>query len=378
MSIVNHKKFLITCLFFLFAGSVYSETQPENESDQNPKTRKLTNTEKRLPLAGFVPGLGQALLGNYGSAAVQFSLFSASVYAADQYRRSKDYIQEKDRIVKFDPVKYFFAMEIRNRGLDYLPYPLLTESAWSRDSRVFREANLYYNFEKNQVNYYELSPFLKYGKEYGRTNFTTQAAWSSKHAALEVMMYSVYSTYGDVSGHGQSFQELALSPFYLKGLTDYRVWIPAIVHAILSNNMHYYGESIVPEGQKAPFLTVYGLTGVVGAPIAEEAFFRGYLNPLYADLMDHHPGILVSSAVFGLMHYPDQGLNGAISATSVGIYNSYLTESYHGDLRPAILVHMLTNLVGIYYGSKHLHEDPIAAKGSMEVHIMQPFYMMSF
>lgn len=86
------------------------------------------------------------------------------------------------------------------------------------------------------------------------------------------------------------------------------------------------------------------LTLVVIAPVAEEILFRGYL---LGKLRNHAPtwvAILVSSALFGLVHF-----NASVSIDTfvLGIVLAWMRIKT-GSLWPAILIHMIKNGLAFY------------------------------
>jgi uncharacterized protein len=63
---------------------------------------------------------------------------------------------------------------------------------------------------------------------------------------------------------------------------------------------------------------------IVGSGFGEETLFRGYLFERFGKLLGAGAGakvatVLLTSALFGLVHYPDQGLAGAQQATITGL-----------------------------------------------------------
>jgi CAAX protease family protein len=65
-------------------------------------------------------------------------------------------------------------------------------------------------------------------------------------------------------------------------------------------------------------------TMVIGAGFGEETVFRGFLFERFGKLLGHGVGariliVLLTAAVFALMHYSDQGLAGAEQATISGL-----------------------------------------------------------
>jgi len=64
---------------------------------------------------------------------------------------------------------------------------------------------------------------------------------------------------------------------------------------------------------------------IVGAGFAEETVFRGFLFERLGKLLGQRPWakatiLLITSLLFGLVHYPGQGLYGALQALFVGLF----------------------------------------------------------
>ena len=86
------------------------------------------------------------------------------------------------------------------------------------------------------------------------------------------------------------------------------------------------------------------LTTVVVAPILEEILFRGILQESLTRKYGPWRGILIASAIFGIVHgIPQQALNAFFVGAMIGfIY--YKTQS----LIPCILIHALNNAVSYF------------------------------
>lgn len=99
-----------------------------------------------------------------------------------------------------------------------------------------------------------------------------------------------------------------------------------------------YAESTVPKDARSAFLVA-----VVAAPIGEELLFRGYLGPWL--------GTTISSALFAAVHLRSFKNVGFWKITSVapyfviGVVLCEVTQTV--GLVPAVIVHMLNNLLGV-------------------------------
>ena len=76
----------------------------------------------------------------------------------------------------------------------------------------------------------------------------------------------------------------------------------------------------------------------LGAPVTEELFFRGLLTSRF--------GILVSSAVFGLMHFAYGSMVEVVGAFLIGIVLA-ATFKQSKSITPCILAHMAYNALAI-------------------------------
>ena len=87
------------------------------------------------------------------------------------------------------------------------------------------------------------------------------------------------------------------------------------------------------------------ITLVVIAPVAEEVLFRGYL---YGKLKKYVPvwaAILITSALFGLIHGT---WNVAVDTFALSIILCLLREST-GGIWASILLHMIKNGIAFYF-----------------------------
>jgi membrane protease YdiL (CAAX protease family) len=96
---------------------------------------------------------------------------------------------------------------------------------------------------------------------------------------------------------------------------------------------------------------------VVGAGFGEETLFRGFMFERLRRLLGTHAWaqltiLLVTSLLFGLGHYADQGLPGTQQAIIVGIVYGAI-YLYTKSLYPVMIVHVAFNLAAwwlIYHG----------------------------
>lgn len=96
----------------------------------------------------------------------------------------------------------------------------------------------------------------------------------------------------------------------------------------------------VQSASGARIALAFALIGVAG-PVAEELFFRGYMQTRLRERWGAWPAILIASAAFGLLH---MDLAQGITAGALGIYMGWAVE-VTGSIRPAIFAHVANNVV---------------------------------
>lgn len=86
--------------------------------------------------------------------------------------------------------------------------------------------------------------------------------------------------------------------------------------------------------------TVFLLFGALGAPIAEEIFFRGFLFGLFKGAGHVALGMVVSALLFAAVHFSD-----AYNVPAIGLYGILLAMMYHhtGSLLAPIAAHCVNN-----------------------------------
>jgi membrane protease YdiL (CAAX protease family) len=84
---------------------------------------------------------------------------------------------------------------------------------------------------------------------------------------------------------------------------------------------------------------------VVGgmAPIGEELFFRGFMQPRLRRVWRAGPAILATALAFGLIHGEPTH---AVLATVLGLYLGVIAERA-GSVRPAVVCHVANNTVSV-------------------------------
>jgi len=96
----------------------------------------------------------------------------------------------------------------------------------------------------------------------------------------------------------------------------------------------------MPLATKAVFLVF----GTLGAPLAEELFFRGYMFGKFQQAGYVPFGILISSLLFGVVHFSDP-----YNVPAICLYGIVLATLYHrtGSLLSSIVAHAVNNGIAI-------------------------------
>ncbi len=83
--------------------------------------------------------------------------------------------------------------------------------------------------------------------------------------------------------------------------------------------------------------------GAILAPLVEEIFFRGFLFQGFRARYGWVPGLLLSSAIFGLAHLDPVAL---IPTFILGCVLAYLYQRSN-SIWPSVSLHVLVNTVGL-------------------------------
>lgn len=119
---------------------------------------------------------------------------------------------------------------------------------------------------------------------------------------------------------------------------------------ILIHNLVLYGLGIRTQGEeikqlfemlKSPFW--FFLVGAILAPLVEEIFFRGFLFQGFRARYGWVPGMLLSSAIFGLAHLDPAAL---IPTFILGCLLAFLYQRTN-SVWPGVIMHMLVNSFGL-------------------------------
>jgi membrane protease YdiL (CAAX protease family) len=97
----------------------------------------------------------------------------------------------------------------------------------------------------------------------------------------------------------------------------------------------------VLEGAVGPELFAAVVVFGIIAGIAEELFFRGYMQTRLTQAWGPRHGVLVTAACFGVLHVDVSGIHMAV-AFAMGLYLGFLVERT-GSVLPAIVCHVMNN-----------------------------------
>ena len=89
---------------------------------------------------------------------------------------------------------------------------------------------------------------------------------------------------------------------------------------------------------------VASVYAVLGAPILEEALFRGFMLPVMIERLGRWPGILMNAGLFGLVHAADPWA--IVPVMGVGVMAAWLKDR-SGGLGAGILFHSANNLCAL-------------------------------
>ena len=184
--------------FYLSSDEIEEQTSIRNSRDLEVQK---SNWGKPLPpdspnpraaaFLGIIPGLGQAYLGNPGTAGFQMGLFLGINRTRSYMVHQPDYIKLKDRNVDFDLFDAYLGTSLQRNNSVYTDLPLISETQYDRTLRLFSNKAIA-----------ELNPYIKYGP-YERTNKSSFVADNLSNPELSVILYSVYSSYRDAGGLGE-------------------------------------------------------------------------------------------------------------------------------------------------------------------------------
>lgn len=261
-----------------------------------PGGAAAVNPELNAVASALLPGLGQAVNGDFVEGGLQFG---ASVVLATNYVR----LIEDERFIEFDD-----RVDERNKLI--------------------------------------------------RTNRTTFEATLYGAALVNLSFYSAFGAYRDarlkLNNEGyetpaptESLAELAAAPFNPEYLARPTTWVPLIfplLFALTKPDDDRYlfqpDNTISRDELRIGYAGVHEMVAV-----GEEAFFRGILNNGFSSSLGEAYGLGVSSALFGLAHDGSPGQSSALGAGLFGLYVGYLQQLNGYRIGQGVAIHFWWNLL---------------------------------
>jgi membrane protease YdiL (CAAX protease family) len=326
---------------------------------------------------GFVPGLGQFLLGNEITGSLQLGLFLGFLGSSISMTNRPDYIQPDQRKIDFKLEDAIIADYLEKNNLLYKDYPFLSESQYDRIYRMIQYKKLI-----------EINPLLEYGS-YERMTYATAGNELLAQSAQHVLFYSVYSSYRDAGGikppsmNQETYLDLVIAPFQPKYIFNRYFWIPmGILLALTGYETSHPPKNpqwtlLYPGMKRSGFMNFYITTISFNAGVSEEAFFRGFLNHFLVKEMGLEIGIASSSLIFGLAHLGN-GLGNVLFATLGGLYFGYIHYKENWDIRQGIAVHFWWDVIVFASNLRYMKEDKNVLKNQKEIHFMPIYYQFKF
>ena len=99
-------------------------------------------------------------------------------------------------------------------------------------------------------------------------------------------------------------------------------------------------------------LRIISLLAIFVAPVVEEIFFRGFMQPALIKSIGTYAGIFATALIFGLSHAQYLDYNVALVAVTVIGLVLGTTRYYTGSVMPGIVAHLLNN----FFAALSLHQ----------------------
>jgi len=245
--------------------------------------------ELRAAASLFVPGLGQALNGDYVEGGAQFGLFLVLDRQYQVLINQPDYINPNDRTDS-------------NRNITI--------------NRTSFDADLYAT---------------------ALTDLPFYSAFSAYRDARQLSANQGYST----PAPQETLDQAAVAPFQWEYLKRPTAWIPALI-ALGSALVPPTGSSYLyrPERGLTRTEMTFGFAGQFEmVAVGEESFFRGVLNNGFSSAFGENWGLAGSSVVFGLAHAGVGAQATPFEATVFGAYLGWLQQRNDYDIREGVAIH---------------------------------------
>jgi hypothetical protein len=248
-------------------------------------------------LSVIIPGWGQATQGEYTTAAAHFSLFAASLAAANHYQHKPDFLSDDDR--------FQHEREIINQSTLRRDFAL----------RVAGDTALYSSFAA-----------YRGGRSRDTRPYRTPAPT-------------------------ETLSQLAVAPFKWEYLSRPTTFIPLGLQLVAAAS-DKYGVYRAPD-VTTNALYAYELTANEFTAVGEEGFFRGFLNNELSDRWGNGWGLFGSSAIFGLAHTGQGQTANVFQAGLAGAYLGWVQQRNNFQIGEGVAIHYWVNVIAGIAAIRH-------------------------
>jgi uncharacterized protein len=240
----------------------------------------------------LLPGLGQALQGDWRTGGAHFGVFAASLGTALHYEDKPDFLQD----------------DVRYKDDDR---ELINQTTLRRDFalRLATDTALYSSFAA-----------YRDGRERNNRGYRTPVP-------------------------KESLSDLSLSPFRWGYLSRPTTYVPLAIGAIAAfggkGGYGIYRHDDVSKGD----LHFYNFVANEFTAVGEEAFFRGVLNNELSSRWGNKWGLASSSALFGLAHTGQGNTANAFQAALAGAYLGWVHQRNEFEVGEGVAIHYWWNVI---------------------------------
>ena len=244
----------------------------------------------------LLPGVGQALNGDYPEAAAHFATYMALTNNYFIREEKPEFLLPEDRIDDENKVIY--------------------------TNRTTFEADLFLTWAFNQQLYSSYGAYRDARQAINNKGYTTPAP-------------------------DESLAELAVAPFNPQHLLRPTTFIPLVLPLIvlnsaLSDEQYIYqpDDTLDKQDLRKGFFLMHEAVA-----LGEESFFRGVLNNSFSNSLGEGWGLAASSAAFGLAHSGSAGQASAPAAALFGGYLGYLQQKNDYRIGQGVAIHFWWNFL---------------------------------
>ena len=251
-------------------------------------------TSPALPAlaSAIIPGLGQAINGDYGEATAHFGVYALSLSAGLYYQRKPDFLS--------DDMRYDDA-----------------------NNREF-------------------------------INQTTLRRDFALRLATDTALYSSFAAYRDARARDgrsyrtpapkESLSDLALAPFSWEFLSRPTTFLPLALQALAASRKGGYGIYRAQDVSKGD-LHAYNVTANEFTAVGEEGFFRGFVNNDLSARWGNGWGLTGSSLLFGIAHNGQGDTANVVQATIAGAYLGWVHQRNGFEIGEGVALHYWINVL---------------------------------